>query len=410
MAKTEENAPGAVWVTVYDDSLQALTGDRKVASDARSIIALVWNGSEHGLFYTTANDAMFLQRLGAGGEPIGARVAITPLKTFYSGDEVDVVWSAALNAYAVAHIITQGGSKGLWITFLESSGAPRLDRQAPVAVAIDPSLDLAVTDTGVVGAFFNNSTGSLVFARATAAGGIEVRSMTAASDFIAAAGHDGMFVVTRSSQFSGGSKTEIRWFVVDTAQQIVKPDARLVAPAGDDVWPLALISNGDELALTYIEQLRRTQPVDRIYRLLRFEIDGTKISDVPFSAASIAFARAQSPHPIAWTGTSYVTAAVHAASDRLNSFLLRYCPLRAEVVSPLHNVRVNTPVLFSAVASGGVPDYQYSWTLPNEIGPKKTQNVEKVFDRTGTYTITLEVTDYAGSTTRQTFTVNVIRP
>ena len=409
VAKSEEGVPGAAWVAVYDESMNALTGDRRVATDARSLVAMVWNGTEHGLFYTTLNDAIFLQRISAAGEPIGERVAVTPGRTVYSGDELDVAWSPALNAYVVARVVTQGSFKGVWITLLERSGAQRSDRQVPVTISLNPSLDLAVTPSGIIGAFFNNTTGSLVFARAEGTGTIIVRTMTAASDFIEATAHDGAFVVARSNSFDSGSKTEIRWFVVDTSQVIIRTDARLVAPSGDDAWPLELISNGEELALTYVDAPRRTQPVDQTFRLLRFEIDGTILSNTPFAGGAIAFVRAQSPYPFTWTGTSYLTPAVHSAPDRLNSFLLRYCPLRVEIVSPARFVRVNTPVIFDAAVSGGVPEYQYAWTFPNEIGPKKGQTHVRVFDRTGTYTITLEVTDYAGTVTRDTIVVTVIR-
>jgi len=411
VAKTEEGVPGAVWVGVYDESMQTLVEDRRVATDARALVALLWNGSEHGLFYTTVNDAMFLQRLSAAGEPIGARVAITPGKTFYSGDDIDVVWSAALNAYAVGRVITQGQFRGVWLTLVERSGAERSDRTAGVAAAIQPALDLAVTDSGIIGMFFNNALGSLVFARAAATGPIEARVISPGAQFLQAEAHRGLFVVVRNAPFDNNNKTEIRWVVVDSSQQIVRADARLVAPSGDDAWPLAMISNGEELALAYIDAPRRSQPVDRNLRLLRFDVDGTVISNTFFSAATVAFSRAQSPHPFAWTGTSYLAPVVHAAPDRMNSYLLRYCPLRATIVSPTRTVRVGQNVTFSATATGGVPGYQYSWTFPSdEVAPKRVQTFERSFPRTGTYTVTLEVTDFAGATTTEVITINVVRP
>lgn len=411
VAKMEEGVPGAAWVAVYDESMQTLVEDRRVATDARSLVALLWNGSEHGLFYTTVNDAMFLQRISAAGEPIGARVAITPGRTVYSGDDIDVVWSAALNAYAVGRVISQGQFRGVWLTLVERNGAERSHRSAGVAPGIQPALDLAVTDSGIVGMFFNNTLGSLVFARAAATGPIDARTIAPGAQFLQAEAHRGVFVVVRNAPFENNSRTEIRWLVVDTSQQIVRPDARLVAPSGDDVWPLALISNGEELALAYIDAPRRSQAVDRNLRLRRFAINGTLISDTFFSAASVAFARAQSAYPFAWTGTSYLAPAVHAAADRMNSYLLRYCPLRAAIVSPDRTVRLNTNVTFSATATGGVPGYQYSWIFPSdEVAPKRVQTFERSFPRTGTYTVILEVTDFAGATTRETITIQVVRP
>lgn len=410
VAKTQEGAPGAVWVAVYDEEQQTLVADRQIATDARSLSGMVWTGSEHGLVYTTQDGGIFLQRLTASAEPIGPRVAITPERTVYSGDDVDVIWSAGLQAYVVGRVVSQGGARGLWLTLLESNGTQRSDRQAPIATPSQPSLSLAVTDAGVIGAFLNNASGALVFARAIGDGLISVRTMTERADFIAATAHDGLFVVTHDREFDSGTKREVRWFVADTAQEIVRPDARLIAPGGDDVWPLTLISNGEELALAYIDAPRRSQPIGQEYRLRRFEISGALISDTPFAAGSTAFTRAQSPFRFVWTGTSYAQAAVHSAPDRLNSYLLRYCPLAVEIVSPQRVVRVHTPVIFSAVASGGVPEYLYSWTFPFEIGPKRGPTQERVFERTGTYTVVVEVTDFSGAVVQDTITVEVVRP
>lgn len=409
VAKTQEGAPGALWLAVYGEALQTVVDDRPIASDARRIVALLWNGSEHALFYTTSNDAMFLQRLTLSGDPIGDRVPVTPNKTVYAGDDIDIVWSAALDAYVVGRVISQGQSRGLWLTLLDREGRQVWDLPSFITGSNRPSLDVAVTESGIIGAFFNNTNGSLVFVRANIEGAILARSIAPGSEFIEAAAHDGRFVVTRQVPFESNTRTEIRWFVVDTNHTIVKPESRLVEPIGEDAWPLSLVSNGEELALAYIDAPRRTQPLERNYRLLRFESDGTIISNTRF-AADAAFARAQSPYNITWSGTSYLTPAVHAASDRMNSYLLRYCPLRAEITSPRRVVRVGETVTFSAAASGGVPDYQYSWTFPFEIGPKRGQSVPRVFERTGTYVVTLEVTDFSGATTRQTIAVEVVRP
>ncbi|HYC89821.1 MAG TPA: PKD domain-containing protein [Thermoanaerobaculia bacterium] len=409
VAKTQEGAPGAVWFGAYDETLQTIIDDRLVATDARRIVALLWNGSEHALFYTTVNDALFLQRLTLSGDPIGDRIAITSDRTVYSGDDIDAVWSPALNAYVVGRVISQGQFRGLWLTLLETNGTERWDLPAFVPGSVRPSLELAVTESGIIGAFFNNAAGSLVFARADGDGNITVRTMSPGSEFIAATAHNGRFVVARQSSLTPEPKSEIRWFIVDTNQQVVKADATLVEPIGDDAWPLSLISNGEELALAYIDAPRRAQPVERTYRLLRFTIDGTVINNTGF-ASEAALGRAQSPYPIVWSGTSYLAAAVHSAPDRLNTYLLRHCPLRARIVSPVRNVRVGQTVTFSAVAGGGVPEYQYSWTFPFEIGPKRGQTLDRVFDRTGTYVVTLEVTDFSGAKTQQTITVEVIRP
>src|ERR1044071_7303631 len=53
VAKTDENAPNAVWVALYSEALEPLVGDRLVVNDAASgdIVAFLWNGFEFNLWY-----------------------------------------------------------------------------------------------------------------------------------------------------------------------------------------------------------------------------------------------------------------------------------------------------------------------------------------------------------------------
>jgi hypothetical protein len=270
---------------------------------------------------------------------------------------------------------------------------------------------MAVTPSGVIGAFFNNGLGSLVFARATGEGPITVRSMTEAGEYTEVTATEGLFFVTRSSP-PGGDTTEIRWFVVDSSQQIVRPDAVLLEPSGDIAWPLSLIAYDEGLALAYLDAPDRTRPNDGSYRLRRFTPSGALISDTLFAAADFALGRAQSTYPIVWTGESFFSAAVQSAPDRLSSYLLRYCPLRTQISLsvPSAVVRVGTPVTFTATTTGGVPEYQYGWIFPGEFLPKPGSSIAWQFDRTGTYDVTLRVTDFNGTVVFETITVTVIRP
>src|SRR5690349_16910345 len=105
-AKMEENAH-AIWVGIYSDNLDTLVADRRVATDASdstSIIALLWNGSEFGLFYRT-DTTIKLQRLSMLGESIGAPVDVNPNRRPRLGDDVEVAWSGALEGWVVARRI-----------------------------------------------------------------------------------------------------------------------------------------------------------------------------------------------------------------------------------------------------------------------------------------------------------------
>lgn len=409
VAKTEENVPGAIWIGIYNENFDPLIADRRIAGDGRSVVATLWNGSEFAVFYRTLNQGMNLQRVSTSGEPLGTPVPVTPSRPVFFADEIDVTWSPALNAYVVARAVSQGLGEGVWITVIERDGTERLDRLASAIAAAQSQLDLAVSDSGVIGAFFITSNGGLAFARlAPGESFVAVRTVASGGTDVQAASQNGLFVVTRAV-FENG-QTVIRWFVLDSSQQIVRPDAVLLTPQGDDAYPAALVAADGELALAYLNVARRAQP-EPIYRLRRFRIDGTLLSDTEFAPASSATARAISPHTFVWTGRSYISAPVRSASDRLNSFLVRFCPLRASIMTPARTaVRIGDPITFSATASGGLPAYEYSWIFPGEIGAKTGQALDRTFARPGTYTVTLLVTDATGTQVQQTITIVAGRP
>ncbi|HEV7242767.1 MAG TPA: PKD domain-containing protein [Thermoanaerobaculia bacterium] len=407
VAKTQEGVANAIWFAVYGEDLQTLVGDRLVASDSREITELVWTGTEFGLFYRTNNQRLHLQRLSMMGDSIGAPIAITSNRTVYTGDEIDVEWSSALEAYVVARIISQGGFKGPWITIVNRDGTPRSDRQLTVFASPQSNLSLAVTDTGVIGMFFVNLNGTLSFARIGETGPSDVRAISQVpGDFIETAATGNYFVVVHS--VANGLNTEIRWLVVDTSHQILRADQFFLQGSGANSWPLALISGNGELAMAYIDAPDSDDPLDKTYRLRRFTLDGTVLTDTRFAAADIGSARAESAYDFVWSGTSYLQAAFRESPDRLNSQLLRFCPLSAEIVTDRTVGRPNQPVVFTAVPQGGVPSYSYAWTFGDPERVFRTQVVSRTYDRTGTYTATLTVTDNAGAIVTTTYTINVV--
>lgn len=408
VAKTQEGVATAVWFAVYSEDLQTLVEDRLVANDSRAIVALAWTGTEFGLFYRTQNQRLHLQRLSMMGDPIGGPIAITPSRTVYAGDEIDIEWSAVFDAYVVARDISQGQHKGIWITFVDREGVHRTDRKLSVFAATQSDLSVSVTASGVVGVFFKDFNGTIAFARMTETGvPIAYSVAQKAGNYIETAAHDNRFIVVHSVE--NGPKTEIRWIVVDTSHQVIRPEERLFEGSGHDVWPLALISNGDELALAYLNTDDRSKPLVTSYRLRRFAIDGTTLSDTNFAAAGAGAAiRAESDHDFVWTGSSYLQAAVRRSPDLLNSHLQRYCPLRVGIATDLANGRPGQPVVFTATPEGGVPGYTYAWTFGDPQRVFRTQSVARTYAKPGTYTATLTVTDTTGAAVTTTHPVNVV--
>jgi hypothetical protein len=409
VAKSQEGSASAIWLSVYDENFNPLAADRLVAMDAREITSLLWTGTEFGLFYRTDNQRLHLQRFSMLGQSIGTPIAITANRTVYVGDEIDIAWSGALDAYVVARVISQGSAKGVYVTLVNRDGTQRSDRQLPVFAASQSNLSIAVTNTGVIGLFFVNLNGTLAYARVNATGTPEVRAITSlAGDFIEATAQDNKFIVTRS--VADGSRTVIRWFVVDTSHQVIRPDAVLLEGIGADAWPLSLLATADEIALAYVDSEDRNDTLDNVYRLRRFTVDGTLISDTRFAAADVSSSRAESTYDFVWTGEAYVGTAVRRSSERLNSYLLRFCPLRVTVTTNVMEGRPGQPVTFTATPEGGVPGYSYAWTFGDATRVFRTQSVSRTYDEVGTYTATLTVTDTSGASTTTTYTINVAIP
>jgi len=410
VAKTQEGVETAVWFAVYDEALQTLVPDRLIANDSRDIVGLEWTGTEFGLFYRTNTERLHLQRISMMGDPIGGPIAITPGRKVYTGDEIDVEWNAVVDGYVVARDISQGAYKGLWVTFVSRDGTHRADRKLPVFVGPQANLSLSVTDTGVVGVFFTNTSAELLLARLTETGlPVAIAVTPTAGGYIETAALGDLFVVTHS--VPNGAKTEIRWLVVDTSHHIVRPEEVLVTGSGDDVWPLALIANDEEIALAYIDAEDRDEPLGTAYRLRRFTAGGTTLSDTNFAAADIgSAARSESSHDFAWTGRSYLQAAFRSTPDRLNSHLLRYCPLRVSVDTDVASGRPGRPVVFTAFPDGGAAAYSYEWVFSNDPLQRvyRTQSVTRTYEEEGTYSAALLVKDSAGSTFSTTYTINVV--
>ncbi|MEO8380207.1 MAG: PKD domain-containing protein [Acidobacteriota bacterium] len=410
VAKTQAGALGPAWVSIYGDAMETLAGDRQVANDARDLIALSWTGAEAGLVYRSTGQQIRLLRLSPMGDPIGSPITITPNRPVFSGDKIEVVWSAFLDAYVVAHNVTQGSARGLYVTMLEENGTQRSDR--PVLVSLTPGSPLAVdvTDAGVIGVFFNSVSSFLSFARMTGSSDTpEVRELVSAlgEDLLVAADGE-QFVVVRG--VPDGSRKVIRWLVVNTGYQVTRADAALVAGSGEDALPQALVVTPDEIALSYIDSPIRTDLLDDVFRLRRFTIDGTLLGDTLFSPVDVGASRAVSEFPFAWTGTGYLSPAVRESTDRLTSYLIRYCPLRVAILAP-RKILVGETITFVPEPSGGVPGYTYVWMFSHQAAPEKnTVTPQRTYTAPGTYSATVTVKDTSGVSTSATVTFDVVYP
>ncbi|HEV7763870.1 MAG TPA: PKD domain-containing protein [Thermoanaerobaculia bacterium] len=409
VAKSEESDPDHIWLGLYGEDLSTIAADRLVATDAaddQAIVALLFTGTEFGLFYRT-DDVIRLQRLTVTGDPIGAPIAVNPDRGPRLADQIEVIWSDVISAYVVARHISTGRNRGIWVTVLERDGSERSDVEIPAVPPADPFLAVDVASDGTIGIFhLTTDDNTLLFSRIIAGRFFpQTRSIASFGTNVRTVVIDDLFVVVR--QVGEGQTAEIRWFIVNSDDEIVRPDGVLVASDGMSVLqPLGLTAVGNELALTYAIP-PSTATVIPDMRLRRFTVAGSLISDTRFAGNDFAGSRALSIFPPVWTGTSFVSAAVREATSRVDSYLVRYCPLRAQIDAPAV-VAPGQLVTIRALATGGVPPYKYAWTITRDPGGSRAaQSVQRTFTSLGERLITLVVTDDTGATITATSTISV---
>ena len=391
-----------IFVAVYDEHFVPLTGDRLIASDVDGgPLALVFNGTGFGLFYRTGNDLLVLQRLNLSGEPVGTPIPVSARK-FAFDEEMDVVWSDALGAYAIVSTFEVRTQVRVFITVMDRDGIVKRDLDTFVFADLgEVSPAIAVTDDGTIGAFYRAAGEELVVGvRVPRDGGPAANTVSAAGHDIDAVALGNRFYIVRSVEFAPGLR-EIRWVVIDTAGNIVGADRPLIHVNDLDVQPMAIISNGRELAVSYREGFGTSS---RAFRLHRFTPAGALIANSLFAAGSPPQRFATSTFPFAWTGSGYLTTAVRDT----DSLLIRLCELRASISVPRHFYTNDEDVVFTANAEGGAPGYSYFWNTGNSSRTYTGPTLSFRYIHNGTYTATLTVVDSAGVTTTTTQVIRIV--
>ena len=409
VAKTESNPARSIWVGIHDPSGAAIRDVKVVDTAADGPQALLWTGSDLGLFYEPVGQLRY-QRLAADGTPIGGPVPVPHL--IFADDEFDFAWDPTREAHLILHRVTQGPETGLWLTAIGRDGSVKLDRPLYTFLASPALPRIAVAANGTIGIFFVHATtaGTSLLrldAQDRFVSPVTIATQTAIDLAVAVRGNQ--FGIARQVAIAGG-KTEIRWLVVDSNAATVVSDRLLVSPNGVDVAPVSLVAAPDEWALGYDDSALgfRTHPGE--YRLHRFTQTGTAISNTVFSFERLR-ATVLTRHPFVWNGSAYVSSVAKFISpvEGTDSYLLRHCPLSGRPSADRTIVRLLETVNFSANATGGTPNYRYQWDFGDhsltEGGPTMTHR----YDRYGTYTVTLTTTDDAGGKSVVTLAVQVVR-
>ena len=410
VAKVDGSNARAISFATYGSDLTQFTADRRIADASfTGVTALLWNGSEFGLFYESPSGQLYLQRISANGDPIGPAVAIAPNHSSSTEREYDVAWDATLQAYVIVHSVITGTDKGMWLTMVNSDGTPRSDEQITIVFSAPAAPRIAVNANGTIAVLFRRpATFSFRIYDAAGIGGNVLPIMNAREVRIATSGTT--FTVVGNTP--SNAPLEIDWAAIDDRGTVTMSATKLFVSKGAEIAPVSLFWNDarGEWALGYLESRFPFNQVAGDYRLRRFTSSGSLISDSTFSPDPLQ-TRLATPLPFAWTGSSYTTAASRSASSSVQpeSYVIRHCPLAASVGTQLTYVRAGDLLTLTADVEGGATDRTYAWDLGDGTRAT-TSTLTHRYDRLGDYTVTLRVTDSAGATSVATLVIHVVTP
>lgn len=395
----------------YSSDFTQLTTDVPVASASRSgPAALLWNGREFAVFYQTPSLTLMFQRLDGTGNVAGAPVAIAG-HGWSTGDEFDVAWVPARNAYAIGRTVTLGADYGIWLMLVSESGAVELDAFVPlpfnppalphIGVLSDGTIGLTVARSGAVP--------SLTVAWLSPAdvfSSVEVESQTV-NDLRVATDGKSMLIIDSVPTTTGGST--LRSAQVDV-KGVVTPDSPFLSGSGIDIAPSALVWNSalSEWALTYVDAPLGLLNFVGDTRFRRFQSPAGLASDTLLSPDP-THSRLAAPYPPLFLNGGYIASIARTLPGTAGSesYLVRLCPFS---VTATATPPIQTPyaaITFSAQPSSGIAPYTYSWSFGDLSYPVTGAVVQHTYPFSGTYTVTLTGTDSAGAQSVYKFTVTV---
>lgn len=404
-----------VYFATYDADLNQLTADRVAANASlNGPIALIWNGSEYALFYQNGALQLLFQRIALSGEPIGAPVAVAPQHLNWQNQEYDIAWDARRNAYDIIHTIPTGTERGLWLTIVDRDGKIQFDQSLSIYFATSAEPRIAVAPSGEIGIAWVRQDASgdslyfLVFGSDNNVKAVETVSVGGRQAHLAV--NDSYFLIITALPIPANNTTELRSVRVDLKGNVIARDATFLPARGVDIAPVALIWNPTlrEWALTYSESISGFNVFPGETRLRRFDFAG-KVSDTLFAPDTTKSIFAMQYTPV-WSGTSYIGSIARTVprSEGSDTHLVKHCPLLSSASGPGYTALYGL-AQFTASTNGGTPDYRYQWDF-GDFFKAEGRTVSHQYVHTGTYVVTLTVTDTADGVSVSTTTVNVVIP
>lgn len=403
-----------IYFTLFDGGLNPKTADRLIADNTLDgPLALLWTGTEFGVFYQSLANQLYLQRLDVTGTPIGIAIAILPEHSQIGGMEYDFAWNAPAGGYAIAHTIPTGVDRGLYVTLITPDGTVLVDRVTSNLFGTPTTPRVAVTSNGSMGVLWNRDDGLYVSLYGpTVAPGPLPQPVAPVGTRPTLATNGSSFGTVFTTPGSG--TPELHWVGISSTGA-PGTDKKLATATGADIAPISLTWAGSlgEYALAYVNALNvnlATFPTDT--RLRRLNTSGGTIADTEFSP-DLFRTDYTVRYPVIYDGTSFVGGMLRFVSNTEGSeaYLARHCPLRVSVAADQGaNVPLNTLVTFRATPNGGFGGYKYFWDFGDLNQTTGNGVITHRYDRLGTYQASVTTTDAAGAVQTATFAIVVSRP
>ena len=411
--------PGApVTLSLYDANLIPLTPERTVTTSplGRSL-KLLTNGSKFALVFFTTSGTIAFQEIAPDGTPLGAERRIGQSHGVFNDQELDATYNPGADKWEILYSIPVTADFGLWLTTIpagNAGGALTDVRLQTFITSLQPTPRIAAAANGTIAVTWyrpNNDVNTYFAALYDQSLGFPSSSFVVGTNvqLPILTSTANTFALLYQAPISGG--TELRWMRFNAAGGITNADARLLTGSGIDAVPVSILFNPalSEWAVTYMDAAVGFVNFPGDYRIRRLTAAGAVISDTIFTPdanRSVIPGR----FPIATNGQSYFgsTERFYSTIEGSDSYLVKHCPLDATVKAANPTPVTRTPFTFTATASGGVAPYTYTWDFGDFTEQRHERTFTHGYERTGTYTVTLTVTDAYGDKAVRTTTVTVV--
>lgn len=416
VARVIPNTP--ITLSTYDANLNLLTPERIVTTSSYDhSVRFISDGNKFALVFFTPSGTIAFQELGPDGSPLGPERRIAGAHGVFNGQELDATYNAALDLWEILYTVPVGADFGVWLTtFHSKTTGPATDTRLQLFLTTGllalPRIAAAANGNIAISWYRPNNEINSYFVTfydpSLSVINTTLGPTNVSAPLLTSSGSNG-FALVYQAPVSGG--TELRWERFNVSGGVIGADARLLIGSGIDVLPIALIWNAqlNEWAVVYIDASIGLQTFPGDYRIRRLTLTGGVISDTLFTPDAL-HSTIDGHYNAVTSGAAYFGSIDRFVSveQGWDSYVVKHCPLDASLKAENPTPVPRQPFTFSASASGGVAPYTYTWDFGDLTEQRHEQVFKHGYERTGTYTVTLTVTDSLGDKAVRTTTVTVV--